>query len=62
MSEDKWKDLGCTDPIASSIPLLDVVTHNLVKNTKTGETKKVYRRKDQSVGDAISKGQFVDET
>lgn len=58
---DKWKDKGknndlFTDLVNSVVPIFPD-THRIV-NTETGETKDVVKGQNQTVGDAISKGQF----
>ncbi len=60
--KDKWVDKGASPDI------LDVVTfgrasdwmggHHLVENKETGEKKEVFVNPGQTVGEAISKGQF----
>lgn len=58
----KWKDMGDADDIIGKVVGKVVgVEHRYVENKDTGETKKVWKTRDQSTGEAIENGQFEEE-
>jgi hypothetical protein len=59
---DKWKDLGETglSDFARIIPGPNVETHR-VENTETGEVREVIIHGDETVGEAIERGEFSDD-
>jgi hypothetical protein len=62
---NEWKDRGSAENIGGQ--LLNNVTggvlgeNRTVENTSTGETKEIFVGWGQSAGEAIEKGQFVEE-
>ena len=63
---DKWEDKGVSDSstltnLVTSMFGLDAGDRHNVENTETGETKVVDRYSGQTVGEAISNGQFRDK-
>ncbi len=63
MSDDKWEDLGAKfDVLNDTIGLVpgvpDLGADHVVKDTETGELHTVVRHPNQTVGEAIEKGQF----
>ena len=61
---DKWKDKGeCNDLFDMAVDLI-TFDHNpfeknhLVENKETGEQKEIFVGPDQTVGEAIEKGQW----
>ena len=63
---NEWKDLGTNeDPLSFfteiiSLGLVSLERDHSVKNEETGETRTVSIQPGQSVGEAISKGQWSD--
>lgn len=58
----KWEDKGSAEGLlGDAIGGLFGVHEHLVQNTETGQTRTVYVGKDETVGEAISNGQFKNE-
>jgi len=58
----KWEHAGPGDGIiGQTMQMLGMGGKECVRNTETDELKNVFVMPGQSVGDAISKGQFVDD-
>jgi hypothetical protein len=57
----EWKDKGMTGSISNMFSsILPGATGHVVQNKKTGEYRKVWKGSNQSVGDAVKRGQFND--
>lgn len=62
---DNWKHEGTGGNLISQT--VDALTGGVlgttesVRNTQTGEVKEVFVNRDQSVGEAVEKGQFTDK-
>jgi hypothetical protein len=57
----QWKDLGLSNH-PGNLPIISLLPgghERFVKNLETGELRKLYVYDNQSVGDAIAKGQWV---
>lgn len=57
----EWKDKGMTGSISNMLSsILPGATGHIVQNKKTGENRRVWKGSNQSVGDAVKRGQFND--
>ena len=57
----EWKDKGMTGSISNMLSsILPGATGHIVHSKKTGENRRVWKGSNQSVADAIKKGQFND--